>query len=80
MPTYTITIPDQAEFDATIADLCLAGGRQDDDVRSPGLFAHLEIIGMIYHRRVQAAQIRATQQAAAALLAVQAEITSEVIP
>lgn len=80
MPTYTITIQSQEEFDATIADLCLTGGRQDDDARSPGVFAHLEIIGMIYHRRVQAAQIRASQQATAALLAVQANITSEVIP
>lgn len=79
MPTYTITIPSEEEFNKTIEDLCLTGGRRDDDVRTPGEFAHLEIIGMLYHRRVLAAQIRAAQQATEKLLEVQSQITSEVI-
>lgn len=78
MPSYTITIPDQAEFDATIADLCLIGGRREDELKTPGEFAHAQIISFLFNTRVQAAQIRAAQDAQTALIAVQSQITSEV--
>jgi len=76
--SYTITIPDQAEFDATIADLCLVGGRREDELKTPGEFAHAQIVSFLFNTRVQAAQIRAAQEAQAALIAVQSQITSGV--
>lgn len=78
MPSYTITIPDQSEFDATITDLCIVGGRRDDELKTPGEFAHAQIVAFLFNTRVQAAQIRAAQSAQAALIVVQSQITSEV--